>query len=75
MRISTLTYLGLASTATSEITCGLSSGYDKGDKAYFFSGDGSLANFDACSARCQSDSKCQAFAFDSSQCLLYASPL
>lgn len=75
MKISTLTYLGLASTATCEITCGISSGYDRGEKAYFFSGDGSLANFDACSSRCQSDSKCQSFAFDSSQCLLYASAL
>lgn len=75
MKTSTLAYLGLASTATCEITCGLSSGYDRGQKAYFFSGDGSLANFDACSARCQSDSKCQSFAFDSSQCLLYSSPL
>ncbi|KAJ0120678.1 hypothetical protein J7T55_015409 [Diaporthe amygdali] len=75
MKISTITYFGLVSTATCEITCGLSSGYDKGEKAYYYSGDGSLATFDTCSARCQSDTKCQSFAFGSSQCLLYASPL
>lgn len=75
MKTSTLTYFALASTATCEITCGLASGYDRGEKAYFFSGDGSLASFDACSAKCQGDSKCQSFAFDASQCLLYASPL
>lgn len=75
MKTSTLTCFALASNATCEITCGLASGYDRGEKAYFFSGDGSLSTFDACSSKCQSDSKCQSFAFDSSQCLLYASPL
>lgn len=62
-------------TALSDITCGLCSGYDRGINAYFYSGDGSLSNFDACSAMCQSDTKCQSFAFGDSQCLLYSEPL
>ncbi|KUI66340.1 hypothetical protein VM1G_11438 [Cytospora mali] len=52
-------------------TCGVYSGYDRGDKAYFYSGDGSLADFSDCSAKCLSGSICQSFAFGVSQCLLY----
>ncbi|ROV92970.1 hypothetical protein VMCG_08992 [Cytospora schulzeri] len=73
--ILSLPSLLFAKTTLSEITCGVRSGYDRGVNAYFYSGDGSLAEFDVCSARCQSDTKCQSFAFGDSQCLLYSEPL
>lgn len=58
-----------------EITCGLAHGYDRGDPAFFYSGDGTLSNFDACSAKCQSSSECESFAIGDEQCLLYSTPL
>ncbi|KUI57752.1 hypothetical protein VP1G_10973 [Cytospora mali] len=63
--------LSTRSALTAGTTCGVYSGYDRGDKAYFYSGDGSLADFSDCSAKCQSGSICQSFAFGVSQCLLY----
>lgn len=70
-----ITSLGLASPILAEITCGVSHGYDKGTAAYYYSGDGTLSNFDACSGACQLSSECQSFAFGDEQCLLYSSPL
>lgn len=67
--------LGLASPLLADITCGVSHGYDRGTNAYFYSGDGSLADFDACSGKCQSSSECESFAFGDEQCLLYTAPL
>ncbi|ROV93883.1 hypothetical protein VPNG_09508 [Cytospora leucostoma] len=72
---SLLSFCIFVNSALSEITCGICSGYDRGVSAYFYSGDGSLADFDGCSAKCQSDTKCQSFAFGDSQCLLYSEPL
>lgn len=67
-----LIFLSLVSPILAEITCGVSYGYNLGTNAYFYSGDGSLASFDACSAKCQTDSNCQSFAFSTSECLLYS---
>lgn len=75
MRSEYLILLGLASPLLADITCGVSHGYDRGTNAYYYSGDGSLSNFDACSGKCQSDSKCESFAFGDQQCLLYSAPL
>lgn len=58
-----------------DITCGLAHGYDRGDPAFFYSGDGSLSSFDACSAKCQASAECQSFAIGDDQCLLYSTPL
>jgi hypothetical protein len=70
----TLAVLGLAAPATA-VSCGLSSGYDKGTAAYYFNNNGSLANFASCSSLCLSQTKCESFAIGDSQCLLYADPL
>lgn len=70
-----LVLLSLSTSVWADITCGLAHGYDRGDAAYYYSGDGSLSNFDACSAQCQSSSQCQSFAFGEDQCLLYSAPL
>lgn len=67
--------LSTSSIVRADITCGLAHGYDRGDAAYYYSGDGSLSNFDACSAQCQSSDQCQSFAFGGDQCLLYSAPL
>lgn len=77
MRLSTfcLSCCLFTQVSFSKTTCGVCAGYDRGSNAYFFSGDGSLATFEACSAKCQSDTKCQSFAFGDSQCLLYSEPL
>lgn len=72
---SLLSFCIFANSALSEITCGVCSGYDRGVSAYFYSGDGSLADFDSCSGKCQSDTRCESFAFGDSQCLLYSEPL
>lgn len=70
----TMAVLGLAAPAIA-VSCGLSNGYDKGTAAYYFNNNGSLANFDSCSALCLSETKCESFAIGDSQCLLYADPL
>lgn len=75
MKSYVLVSLGLAGPALSDITCGVAHGYDRGTNAYFYSGDGSLCSFDLCSAKCQSGSECQSFAFGDEQCLLYSAPL
>lgn len=77
MRSESLILLGLASPllVLADITCGVSHGYDRGTNAFFYSGDGSLSDFDACSGKCQSDAECASFAFGDEQCLLYSAPL
>lgn len=75
MQSFTLLLLGLVPSALADISCGVSHGYDLGTNAYFYSGDGSLSTFDACSAKCQESSQCQSFAFGAQECLLYTAPL
>lgn len=75
MKSFALIALGLAHSVLADISCGISHGYDLGTNAYYYSGDGSLANFDACSASCQASTRCQSFAFGNKECLLYAAPL
>ncbi|CAN8101491.1 unnamed protein product [Discula destructiva] len=75
MQSFSLILVGLVPFVVAGLSCGVSHGYDLGTNAYFYSGDGSLANFDACSAKCQSDSKCLSFAFGNKECLLYAAAL
>lgn len=70
-----LLVLGLASSGSCSIYCGVAHGYDLGTNAYFYSGDGTLSNFDACSATCQASASCQSFAFGNNSCLLYTAPL
>lgn len=75
MKSSPLFVLGLVTPVLSDIYCGVAHGYDLGTNAYFYSGDGTLDTFDACSAKCQASSQCQSFAFGNNSCLLYAAPL
>lgn len=75
MKSFSLVLLGLVPSAASATLCGVAHGYDLGTNAYFYSGDGSLSTFDACSAKCQSSSECQAYAIGNKECLLYSAPL
>jgi hypothetical protein len=52
--------------------CGIA-GFDKGTSpAYWADSSGTLSNFAACSAKCQSDSSCASFAYGGTFCGLYA---
>lgn len=75
MKSFSLVLLGLVPSAVSATMCGVAHGYDLGTNAYFYSGDGSLANFNACSAKCQSSSDCLSFAIGNEECLLYSAAL
>jgi hypothetical protein len=57
-------------TPTASLTCGVA-GYDK-TASYNFDGSGANANLNACSAKCQADSRCLSFAIGASDCLLYS---
>lgn len=67
--------LGLVSTGSCSIYCGVAHGYDLGTNAYYYSGDGTLDSFAACSSTCQGSAQCQSFAFGNNSCLLYTVPL
>lgn len=75
MKSFSIVLLGLVPAVLCDISCGITHGYDLGTNAYYYSGDGSLSNFDACSAKCQAESGCESFAFSYQECLLYTAPL